>query len=146
MISIDLSRYPLFNKLPNPESYIIAVLDQHHAVFKAQDISLITYTNAEIFSIVEETCKERLENVLTTMNETYTQQLNPLLYNLKSTTEELITYKSKLPCLDKSVVKDSVFENVLEEYLISNLSSNEYETKAVKKTDIREKSQRKSPS
>ena len=133
MISIDLSRYPLFSKLPDPEGYILAVLDQHHAVFKAQDTSLISYTNAEVFSIVEETCSKKLEGVLTGMKEACSRRLDPLIDNLRVSTEELADYKSRLPCLEKSVDKGKVGEKLLEDYLTSNLSANEYSIQVVNK-------------
>ena len=133
MISIDLSRYPLFSKLPDPEGYVLAVLDQHHAVFKAQDKSLISYTNAEVFSIVEETCSKKLEGVLTGMRESCSRRLDPLIDNLRISTEELADYKSRLPCLEKSVDKGKVGEKLLEDYLTSNLSENDYSIQVVNK-------------
>ena len=130
-ISIDLARYPLFSRLPDPEAYILAIMDQHHAVFKAQDTSLLTYTNSEVFEMVEETCNTKLEGVLSSMKETCTRRLDPLIDTLRTSVEDLATYKNKLPCLDRAVDKGAVGERLLEQYLIESLSQNEYDIELV---------------
>lgn len=133
MITIDLSRYPLFGRLPDPEGYILAILDQHHSVFKAQDKSLISYTSKEVFGIVEDTCNKKLESVLDSMKETCSKRLDPLIDDIQRSAEGLAEYKSKLPCLDKSVEKGKAGEKLLEDYLTSNLSENEYTIQVVTK-------------
>ena len=133
MITVNLDRYPLFSRLPDPEGYILAILDQHHAVFKAQDTSLISYTNAEVFGIVEESCNKKLECVLESMKDTCSRRLDPLLDNLQRSTSTLADYNSRLPCLDVSANKGKVGEKLLEDYLTSNLSSNEYTIQVVNK-------------
>jgi len=133
MITINLSRYPLFSRLPDPEGYIIAILDQHHAVFKAQDTSLISYTNTEVFGIVEESCNKKLDCVLESMKDTCSRRLDPLIDNLHRSTTTLAEYNSRLPCLEKSVDKGKVGEKLLEDYLTTNLSSNEYSIQVVSK-------------
>jgi len=135
MLSINLSRYPLFSRLPDPEGYILAILDQQHAVFKAQDKSLLSYTSSEVFSLVEETCNKRLETVLTSLKDTCSRKLDPLLDNLKDSTDGLVEYKNKLPCLEKSVERGKVGEKVLDEFLTSRLSPNDYDIRLVSKTN-----------
>jgi len=133
MVTIDLSRYPLFSRLPDPEGYIHAILDQHHAVFKAQDTSLISYTNTEVFGIVEETCNMKLECILESMKDTCSRRLDPLLDNLQRSTTNLAEYNSRLPSLEVSANKGKVGEKLLEDYLTSNLSENEYTIQVVNK-------------
>ena len=133
MVTIDLSRYPLFSRLPDPEGYIHAILDQHHAVFKAQDTSLISYTNTEVFDIVEETCNMKLECILESMKDTCSRRLDPLLDNLQRSTTNLAEYNSRLPSLEVSANKGKVGEKLLEDYLTSNLSENEYTIQVVNK-------------
>jgi hypothetical protein len=118
MISINLSRYPLFSKLPDAESYILAVLDQQHAIFNAQNTSLLSYASKEVIENIQSSCIERM---------------NPVLETLQDAAEELADYKSRLPCLEKSVDKGKVGEKLLEDYLISNLSANEYSIQVVNK-------------
>jgi len=118
MIRIDLSRYPLFSKLPDPEGYILAVLDQHHAIFNAQNSSLLSYASKEVIENIQEACIERM---------------NPVLETLQDAADELADYKSRLPCLEKSVDKGKVGEKLLEDYLTSNLSANEYSIQVVNK-------------
>jgi hypothetical protein len=118
MISINLSRYPLFSKLPDAESYILAVLDQQHAIFNAQNTSLLSYASKEVIENIQSSCIERM---------------NPVLETLQDAADELADYKSRLPCLEKSVDKGKVGEKLLEDYLTSNLSANEYSIQVVNK-------------
>jgi hypothetical protein len=59
--------------------------------------------------------------------------MNPVLETLQEAADDLVDYKNKLPCLDKSVEKGKVGEKLLEDYLISNLSANEYAIQVVNK-------------
>jgi hypothetical protein len=118
MISVNLSRYPLFSKLPDPESYILAVLDQQHAIFNAQNSSLLSYASKEVIENIQASCIERMD---------------PVLETLQEAADELADYKSRLPCLEKSVDKGKVGEKLLEDYLTSNLSANEYTIQVVNK-------------
>jgi hypothetical protein len=118
MITVNLSRYPLFSKLPDPESYILAVLDQQHAIFNAQNSSLLSYASKEVIENIQASCIERMD---------------PVLETLQEAADELADYKSRLPCLEKSVDKGKVGEKLLEDYLTSNLSANEYTIQVVNK-------------
>jgi len=118
MITVNLSRYPLFGKLPDPESYILAVLDQQHAIFNAQNSSLLSYASKEVIENIQASCIERMD---------------PVLETLQEAADELAEYKSRLPCLEKSVDKGKVGEKLLEDYLTSNLSANEYTIQVVTK-------------
>jgi hypothetical protein len=118
MITINLSRYPLFGKLPDPESYILAVLDQQHSIFSAQSSSLLSYASADIIQTIQTSCIERMD---------------PVLETLQEAADELAEYNSRLPCLERSVDKGKVGEKILEDYLTSNLSSNEYGIQVVNK-------------
>jgi hypothetical protein len=118
MITVNLSRYPLFSKLPDPESYILAVLDQQHAIFTAQNSSLLSYASKEVIENIQTSCIERMDPVLDTLQES---------------ADRLAEYNSRLPCLEKSVYKGKVGEKLLEDYLTSNLSSNEYSIQVVSK-------------
>jgi hypothetical protein len=108
----------LFGKLPDPESYILAVLDQQHAIFNAQNSSLLSYASKEVIENIQSSCIERMDPVLETLQEAATN---------------LADYNSRLPCLEKSVDKGKVGEKLLEDYLTSNLSENEYTIQLVNK-------------
>jgi hypothetical protein len=108
----------LFGKLPDPESYILAVLDQQHAIFNAQNSSLLSYASKEVIENIQASCIERMD---------------PVLETLQEAADELAEYKSRLPCLEKSVDKGKVGEKLLEDYLTSNLSANEYTIQVVTK-------------
>jgi hypothetical protein len=118
MITVNLERYPLFSRLPDPEGYILAILDQHHAVFSAQNSSLLSYASADIIKNIQASCIERMD---------------PVLETLQETADELADYKSRLPCLDVSSNKGKVGEKILEDYLTTILSSNEYSIQVVNK-------------
>jgi hypothetical protein len=118
LISINLSRYPLFSKLPDPESYILAVLDQQHAIFNAQNSSLLSYASKEVIENIQISCIKRMD---------------PVLETLQEAADELAEYNSRLPCLERSVDKGKVGEKLLEDYLTSNLSANEYSIQVVSK-------------
>jgi len=59
--------------------------------------------------------------------------MDPVLETLQETADELAEYKSRLPCLEKSSVKGKTGEKLLEEFLASNLSENEYTLNIVSK-------------
>jgi len=118
MISINLSSYPLFAKLPDPERYILAILDQQHSIFTAQNCSLLSYASADIIQNIQSSCIDRM---------------TPVLETLQDAADDLAEYKSRLPCLEKSVDKGKVGEKLLEDYLTTNLSANEYAIQVVNK-------------
>ena len=118
MITVNLSDYPLFAKLPEPERYIRAILDQQHSIFSAQSSSLLSYASADIIQNIQSSCIERMD---------------PVLETLQEAADELAEYNSRLPCLERSVDKGKVGEKILEDYLISNLSTNEYSIQVVNK-------------
>jgi len=57
-IIISLNNYPLFANLPNPKGTILAILDQQHAIFTAQQSS---QGNIELLNVVTKTCEELRE-------------------------------------------------------------------------------------
>jgi hypothetical protein len=118
MITVNLSRYPLFSRLPDPEGYIIAILDQHHAIFNVQNSSLLSYASKEVIENIQVSCIERMD---------------PVLETLQEAADKLAEYNRRLPCLEKSVDKGKVGEKILEDYLTSNLSTNEYNIQVVNK-------------
>jgi hypothetical protein len=67
------------------------------------------------------------------MKDTCSRRLDPLLDNLQRSTSTLAEYNSRLPSLDVSANKGKVGEKLLEDYLTSNLSANEYTIQVVNK-------------
>lgn len=109
MISVDLSRYPLFRDLEDPHGMITMILDKEYAVFAARCSSS---SNVELLKVVSDTCQE-LTDRFAVMEDEQTTSINNVL--------------SQIPILlAKSTTKGTIAEKCSIEYIKENLCNIEY--------------------